>query len=121
MITTASLRALDGRLGSWVPFFLTGALLVTKFDFVLFSGVFSYFSLVSSLVATHPKYTPGSLLILARTQRDVRAAAKPEAISRTLKSLAILDKNRVHEADFVDLEKHREINGRVLGQSCEMT
>ena len=58
---------------------------------------------------------------MARAQRDVHAAAKAEADSQTLKSLVILDKNRVREADFVDLEKHREINGRFLGQSCEMT
>ena len=74
---------------------LSGPLLPTKFDFLLFSDIFSHFSLVFSLAATHPKYTPGSLPILAHTQRDVRAAAKPEADSRTLKSLAILDKNRV--------------------------
>ena len=87
-------------------FILSGPLLPTKFDFLLFSGIFSHFSLVFSLAATHPKYTPGSLPILAHTQRDVRAAAKSEADSRTLKSLAILDKNRVREANFVDLEKH---------------
>ena len=51
----------------------------------------------------------------------MRAAVKHEADSRTLKSVAILDKNRVREADFVDLEKHREINGQILGQTCEMT
>ena len=79
---------------------------VTKFDFLLFSGIFAHFSLIFSLAATHPKYTSGPLPILAHTQRDVRAAAKPEADSQTLKSLAILDKNRVREADFVDLEKH---------------
>ena len=88
-------RVQEQQFEHWVPFFLTRALLVAKFHFVLFSGVFSHFSLVFSLVATHPKYTPGSLLILAHTQRDVRAAAKPEANSQTLKSLAILDKNRV--------------------------
>ena len=90
-------------------FFLIGSLLVTKFDFLLFSGIFSSFSLVFSLAATHPKYTPGSLPILAHTQRDVCAAAKPEADSQTLKSLA------------TPLRKHREINGPILGQSCEMT
>ena len=76
-------------------FFLKGSLLVIKFNFLLFSGVLSHFSLVFSFAATHPKYTLGSLPILAHTQRDMRAAAKPEADSQTLKSLAILDKNRV--------------------------
>ena len=66
-----------------------------QMGFSLIFGYFLSFSLVFSLAATHPKYTPGSLPILAHTQRDVRAAAKPEADSRTLKSLAILDKNRV--------------------------
>ena len=78
-----------------VTFFLIGSLLPTKFDFLLFSDVFSSCSVLFSLAATHPKYTPGSHPILAHTQRDVRAAAKSEADSRTLKSLAILDKNRV--------------------------
>ena len=51
-------------------FFLIGPLYVTKFDFLLFSGILSHFSLVFSLAATHPKCTPGSPPIFARTQRD---------------------------------------------------
>ena len=89
-----------------------------------FSPIFGYFlsfSLVFSLASTHSKCTPGSPPILARTQRDVRAAAKREADSRTLKSVAILDKNESARPILLTLRKHREINGPILGQSCEMT
>ena len=43
-----------------------------------------------------------------------------EADSRTLKSVAILDKNESESQKFGDIEKHPEINGPKLGQHCEM-
>ena len=67
---------------NWSQFFLKGPLLPTKFDFLLFWGILSHFSLVFSLVATHPKYTPGSLPILAHTQTETKRSTKAPEIKK---------------------------------------
>ena len=50
--------------------------------FLLFLGIFSHFSLVFSLAATHSKYTPGSPQILAHTQRETKRSTKAPEIKK---------------------------------------